>query len=294
MIRVERIVPVPQSLVNQQRKGGKLESAIAAYTNFFNSGQTLTQVKKVFEFTKYNEKDVKEALHKMFHKKCAYCESKVSYATNLDVEHYRPKSRVQQDREDTRVIHGYYWLAWDWDNLLPACPQCNRWFTHAIPDIGEITIGKKNQFPLADDSKRVTHHKDHDKLEREMPLLLHPCDDEPAVHLEFTDKGVIRAALLPGGMPSKIGETSIEVYALHRPDLTIERSENAMKIKRQIERIKSQYENVINYPEDPKFRSELKEEMEILKSFMLPEKPYSQMARQIIERYASEFGFPQL
>ncbi|MFJ9385216.1 hypothetical protein ACIROD_15915 [Peribacillus sp. NPDC101481] len=294
MIRVERIGPVPESLVNQQGAGGKLEGAIAAYTNYFKRGRGLPQVKKVFEFTRYNEKDVKEALHKMFHGKCAYCESKISYATNLDVEHYRPKSRVQQDREDARGLHGYYWLAWDWDNLLPACPQCNRWFTHDMPDIGEIALGKKNLFPLADDSKRVTHHDDRDKLERETPLLLHPCDDEPAVHIEFTNEGVIRSALLPGGMPSKIGETSIEVYALHRPNLTIERGENAREIERQIERVKSQYEYVIKYPDDPKFRSELKEEMKILKSFMLPEKRYSQMARQIIARYAREFGFPQV
>ena len=120
---------------------------------------------------------------------------------------------------------------------------------------------------------------------------MHPCDDEPAIHLEFTDGGVVRPALLAGGMPSQLGETSIRVYALHRPSLTIERGKRAAEIKRQIERIKSQYENVLNYPNDPKFKHELKKEMGTLKSFMLPEECYSQMASQIIERFACEFGF---
>jgi uncharacterized protein (TIGR02646 family) len=295
MIRVKRIGQVPESLLKQQEPGGELGLAIKAYTDYFNNGQVLSQgKKKVFEFTKYNETDVKEALHRIFHEKCAYCESKITYSANLDVEHYRPKGRVQQDRQDTRGLHGYYWLAWDWNNLFPACPKCNRWFKHKMPDKSEETLGKKNEFPLADDSKRVTHHDDHDKLERETPLLLHPCEDEPAVHLEFTDEGVVRPARLAGGMPSQIGETSIKVYALHRPSLTIERSKRAAEIKRQIERIKSHYENVLNYPNDPKFKHELKIEMGILKGFMLPEERYSQMASQMIERYACEFGFPQV
>jgi uncharacterized protein (TIGR02646 family) len=294
MIRVVRSGPVPKSLLRQQEPGEALELAIAAYTDFFNNGAVLSQNEKVFKFTKYSEADVKEALHKIFHEKCAYCESKVIHSTNLDVEHYRPKGRVQQDREDRRGLHGYYWLAWDWNNLFPACPKCNRWFKYKMQDGSEETLGKKNEFPLVDDSKRVTRHNDHDKLERETPLLLDPCDDEPAVHLEFTDEGVIRAAFLAGGMPSTIGETSIKVYALHRPSLTIERGKKAAEIKRQIERIKSQYENVLNYPSDSKFKNELKKEMAILKGFMLPNQPYSQMAKQIIGREAFEFGFPQI
>ena len=48
---------------------------------------------------------------------------------------------------------------------------------------------------------------------------------------------------------------------------------------------------MLNYPNDPKFKHELKKEMGTLKSFMLPEECYSQMASQIIERFACEFGF---
>ena len=51
-------------------------------------------------------------LWKMQHYKCCYCEIAVHEAYN-DVEHYRPFSR-------------YWWLGWDWDNLLFACARCNR------------------------------------------------------------------------------------------------------------------------------------------------------------------------
>ena len=62
------------------------------------------------------------------HKKCAYCESKVGPTERKgDVEHYRPKSRtrdvngklVKIMRNGVEVNHpGYYWLAYDWNNLL--------------------------------------------------------------------------------------------------------------------------------------------------------------------------------
>lgn len=54
--------------------------------------------------------DVKDALDKIYSKKCAYCEKKIF--EHGQVEHYRPKSI-------------YYWLAYSWDNLLLCCSACN-------------------------------------------------------------------------------------------------------------------------------------------------------------------------
>ncbi|MEF9674035.1 hypothetical protein QNM99_25505 [Pseudomonas sp. PCH446] len=40
----------------------------------------------------------------------------------MDVEHYRPKGAVSEDASHP----GYWWVAMDWDNLLPSCIDCNR------------------------------------------------------------------------------------------------------------------------------------------------------------------------
>ena len=54
-----------------------------------------------------------------------YCESPVTSTNFGDAEHYRPKKAVTDKKRDTVqygvVPHpGYYWLAYDWRNLLPA------------------------------------------------------------------------------------------------------------------------------------------------------------------------------
>jgi hypothetical protein len=48
--------------------------------------------------------------------KCCYCESREQSKRN-DVEHFRPKTRADR-RPGAREDHGYWWLAWSWENLL--------------------------------------------------------------------------------------------------------------------------------------------------------------------------------
>jgi hypothetical protein len=64
-----------------------------------------------------------------FNAKCAFCETSISNHYG-DVEHYRPKGGVQNQRRQwvrvrikSRTIKhpGYFWLAYDWQNLMPAC-----------------------------------------------------------------------------------------------------------------------------------------------------------------------------
>jgi uncharacterized protein (TIGR02646 family) len=89
-------------------------------------------------------------------RKCCYCERGLE-GTYEDVEHYRPKVR-------------YWWLAWSWDNLLYACPQCNR--------------GAKGEaFPLVDEGQRL--QPEQPPPGNELPLLLDPAVDNPIEHIEF-------------------------------------------------------------------------------------------------------------
>ena len=62
---------------------------------------------------KYQHKEIKIALEKMFCGKCAYCESKVKVVTYGDIEHFYPKSHYP-DKTFT------------WENLLFSCPVCNE------------------------------------------------------------------------------------------------------------------------------------------------------------------------
>jgi hypothetical protein len=96
-----------------------------------------------------------------FHGKCVYCERAHSI---LDIEHFRPQKAVSDAPEHP----GYYWLAYDIDNLLLACRDCN-------------TGWKREQFPLEDEHTRAW--RSTDDLATETPLLLHPFLDDPCKHL---------------------------------------------------------------------------------------------------------------
>ena len=103
-----------------------------------------------FEFDSglYAAKSVKNALLRAQHGKCCFCESKVAHISYGDVEHYRPKAGYRQSPDDPLGRPGYYWLAYDWSNLLFCCQLCNQRF-------------KRSLFPLADSVYRAcTHHHD--------------------------------------------------------------------------------------------------------------------------------------
>jgi hypothetical protein len=48
---------------------------------------------------------------------------------------FRPKGGWVQNDGDALTQPGYYWLAYEWSNLLISCQLCNQEF-------------KKNRFPL--------------------------------------------------------------------------------------------------------------------------------------------------
>ena len=54
----------------------------------------------------YKENAVRAALEKLFHNKCAYCESHGMAGYPWDVEHYRPKGKVAYEDD---AHPGYYW-----------------------------------------------------------------------------------------------------------------------------------------------------------------------------------------
>ena len=164
-----------------------------------------------FEKPRFEKKTIwgalKPHLIALFHGKCAYCESAFEVVSFGDVEHYRPKGRVDEEDQNgmTQPInghHGYYWLAYAPMNLLPACSRCNG------------RGGKMNLFPLADPTQRVPDPAG--PLDRESPLLLNPYQDFPEKHLRNSgsEKRTGESEF------SSSGTTSITVYGLDRSTLT--------------------------------------------------------------------------
>jgi uncharacterized protein (TIGR02646 family) len=168
-----------------------------------------------FDRNVYGYETVKNKLKVIFKHKCAFCETNTHAGAHKDVEHYRFKTH-------------YYWLAYEWTNLLLACQICNRDF-------------KKIQFPLENEANRQTTHplsitgtlernECHilsDRFVAETPLLLHPALDNPSDHLRFLANGSVE------GLTCK-GRVSIDVYGLKRENLRKAREKIVFQLRKDI------------------------------------------------------------
>lgn len=142
----------------------------------------------------YNDKSVKTQLLLDQSCKCAYCESRMKHVSPGNIDHYRPVVACSNGRKLNKTNPGYYWLAYDWDNLIFSCEQCNHC--------------KLFYFPLRNNSARA---KDSSQINNEERLLLNPYTDDPHLHLEFNQHYVKGK--------DDIGKFSIEYYGLQRAEL---------------------------------------------------------------------------
>jgi hypothetical protein len=237
--------------------------------------------KKAFSFKVYKHPEVVKLLNDLFFFKCAYCESGYRATAPVDVEHYRPKSAVVENR---KKLIGYYWLASRWDNLLPSCIDCNRPRRHKRADGTVVTSGKANQFPLQNPDQRATAPGEE---RREKPLLLHPYFCTPSAHLKFE---AATGMVIP---KTAKGRATIDVCALFRPGLTHERRERIVLIEasmRRAEQLMALYLEL----RDERIRQLAREEIHRLKEFMKPSQPYSAMASQIIGAFLRRTGLGDL
>ena len=200
------------------------------------------------------------------HMKCAYCE--VSLARfDWDVEHYRPKGRVRERRDHP----GYYWLAYDWENLLPSCTYCNQnrkerpTFEDPVP--GE-SGGKHDQFPIADETKRAMSPGDDYSLEE--PLLIDPSIEDPSDHLGYFPAGGMFAL-----GASRKGETSIRIFRLNLRRIVNERRRD-LAIVRQVMQMR-------NRAVERGEAAAAAEAEDILSSLAADDRPFAGMVRYFME-----------
>jgi uncharacterized protein (TIGR02646 family) len=157
--------PAPAIL---QTKGA---AAIQQLKDRYNNGERNFSAEE-FKSNIYGHSDVKELLIDSHHGKCCYCEAAFTHVAHGDVEHFRPKAGWVQDKEPLNKP-GYYWLAYDWDNLLFSCQICNQ--TH-----------KRNHFPLLDAATRANSHQQ--AIAVEQPVLIHPANENPEDFISFREE----------------------------------------------------------------------------------------------------------
>jgi len=154
------------------------------------------------------------ALMSLYKDKCAICER--SRGTELQVDHYRPKKPRDFQTGVQYNQPGYYWLCYEWSNLIPLCSKCNG--------------NKSNKFPLNtwDETNRVSNNNvkglnpfepySLDWLQnQELPLMINPeYDKQPERHFTFHSNGNIVGR-------TDEGSETIKICELNRKDLVRER-----------------------------------------------------------------------
>ena len=113
MIKIERESP-PEDTVLDRRK----EEELKELKELVEKGELKSSS---FNNKLWSNDTVKSFLHKSQHRKCCYCERKRDQKIDSDVEHFRPKSEVKENSGHP----GYWWLAYEWNNLLISCKTCN-------------------------------------------------------------------------------------------------------------------------------------------------------------------------
>ena len=170
----------------------------------------------------YKHNDVKEQLVNLYHYKCAYCEDKKTEGSYFEVEHFRPKNGIK----GVNNHKGYYWLAYEWTNLLFSCSKCNR--------------KKSNKFPLSEGNKKITDNLEKENFisqetinfekfniqylnDIENPNLLNPEIDKVEEHFLFLSDGLIKPI-------TKRAKATIDILELNRPSLIFARKKYIVEI----------------------------------------------------------------
>ena len=237
-----------------------------------------------FDFARYNHADVKTALRTVFGTKCAYCESKYASVSDGDIEHFRPKGRVEGKMPDKP---GYYWLANDWDNLLLACQHCNQSRRHLLGSQSLALLndgkskGKLDKFPLSDPLLRVTSPNASLADEEPLRLLLNPCLDRPEEHFDYDE---IEALIKPKTIKA---EKSIEVYVLQRQFLVKDRKERLAHLFTAISALKDLLD-LYQANKLPALRTMVDKGVNDLSIFTGPASEYSGMCRYFVRKFFTE------
>jgi len=275
-VRRVRRSRAPAVLIDADGPGARERAeALAHY------GKPASRKKTFKSFKVYKHQDVKDALNQAFHFKCAYCESSYEGTAPMDVEHYRPKAAVL-NAEGELLKPGYYWLASDWENLLPSCTDCNRARAHEHADRDPEVSGKANLFPIANDHRT---NLDPGAERGERRLLADPCRDQVADLFRFHfDRGLgVVVEPTPGrGLRRRRAESSIRVCGLNRVGLANRRATQRQHLLSRTQLVEKCLEQLVDRPRDESCQRDVMEAVRQLRSLTDEMADYAGMASQLL------------
>jgi hypothetical protein len=212
--------------------------------------------------------EIKPVFVRAQHHKCAYCEralpGEAFGLAEYDLEHYRPKGRVQAWPVQTDGLNyafktgsadpnGYFWLAYALGNYAVACKSCNSGL-------------KLDRFPIAGArGQAVTEIAALNKAEK--PFLLFPIgtnDDDPRDLIGFL--GAVPFTKAKTGRKQRRAQVTIDFFRLGDPkreELFRERFELIRSVWGQIK--------IVNDANSaPEEREDAKTTLEVLRSANSP------------------------
>lgn len=218
-----------------------------------------TKNKHAFTSKVYRDTTLKE-LELLYHSKCAYCETDTAAGAPMQVEHYRPKAKVT---EDTTHL-GYYWLAYEWSNLILSCSKCNNKKRNRFPILNvRLSTPQLGPDGLPSDGYRLANSL---VLTGEGCLLLHPEIDFIEDHFLYNEK-----AEIIGRTPQ--GLETIKICNLNRKELVFKRLSILKESRGQIKTILTDFlEQKIT---SDQCRYAIKLEFQKLAELQNPNKQYS-------------------
>lgn len=160
-------------------------------------------------------------------KKCWYCEAE-EIRSDMPIDHFRPKNKV----EDDKTHHGYWWLAFDWENYRCACTFCN-----SLRNFEDTQGGKACKFPLINPEKRA--YTPDQPWQEECPDILDPLEPDDWKLLWFDGDG--RPEAKPGSTPEEKRKVSnsIDIFHLHETRIVRARNKIRLDVEKQIKIIKT-------------------------------------------------------
>lgn len=185
-------------------------------------------------------------LVQLYKNKCAICERDRGF--ELQVDHYRPFKERNSATDPQYNQPGYYWLAYEWSNLIPLCSTCNRKKSNKF----QIRLGQGFNQIVAHDQNHVPGFNatcPNWLHNYELPLFINPeIETDPMKHFSYrsncemvgrTDEGIV----------------TIEVCDLNRKDLKRQRRELREKY---VNRIRTAFDSFAQHRNNDEMRGEIK------------------------------------
>jgi hypothetical protein len=219
--------------------------------------------------------ELRDALWRVGYAKCWYSEAVLQQGEG-HVEHYRPKKRLHGSNHE-----GYWWRAFDWENLRLAHPTVNLRRTDYLT--GRLS-GKGSYFPLRDEANRA-HNRDDEVSEE--PVLLDPVVAADTRLIHFSEEsGAPRPAVTKDQDEwcYRRAEASIDYYHLNEGTWNAKRADLMAAVRKLCDQVEA-----IAFKE-PRDQASYNQKVDELVAYASPYQEFSAACVQIIrERGLLEF-----